>query len=46
MENEQDVTRREFLRTAAGVAAASTLPSLGAPALLAGPARLTPCVTA
>jgi predicted dehydrogenase len=35
MENEQDITRREFLKTAAAVAAASALP--GAPAILANP---------
>jgi predicted dehydrogenase len=38
MENEQDVTRRDFLKTAAAVAAASALPCLGAPAILAAPA--------
>jgi predicted dehydrogenase len=35
MENDRDVTRRDFLKTAAAVAAASTLPSVGAPAILA-----------
>ena len=34
MEKEQDVTRREFLKTAASVAAASSLTGLGAPAIL------------
>jgi len=34
MEKEQDVTRREFLKTAAAVAAASTLPIVGSPAIL------------
>ena len=34
MEKEQDVTRREFLKTAATVAAASSLTGLGAPAIL------------
>ncbi len=37
MEKEQDVSRRDFLKTAAAVAAASTLPALGAPAILANP---------
>jgi predicted dehydrogenase len=37
MENERDVTRRDFLKTAAAVAAASALPSVGAPAILANP---------
>jgi predicted dehydrogenase len=37
MEKEQDVTRRDFLKTAAAVAAASALPSVGAPAILANP---------
>jgi predicted dehydrogenase len=37
MVNEQDVTRREFLKTAAAVAAASALPAVGAPAILATP---------
>jgi predicted dehydrogenase len=37
MEKEHEVTRRDFLKTAAGVAAASTLPGLGAPAILANP---------
>jgi predicted dehydrogenase len=32
--SEQDVTRRDFLKTAAAVAAASALPTLGAPAVL------------
>jgi predicted dehydrogenase len=35
MEKENDLTRRDFLKTAATVAAASTLPVAGAPALLA-----------
>ncbi len=35
MEKEQDFTRRDFLKTAAAVAAASALP--GAPAILATP---------
>ncbi len=34
MEKEQDVTRREFLKTAATVAAASSLAGFGAPAIL------------
>jgi predicted dehydrogenase len=34
MEKEEDVTRREFLKTAAALAAATTLPSAGAPAIL------------
>jgi predicted dehydrogenase len=34
MENEQDVTRREFLKTAATAAAASSLAGLGAPTIL------------
>ena len=37
MEKEHDVTRRDFLKTAAGVAAASAMPVLGAPAILAAP---------
>jgi predicted dehydrogenase len=37
MENAPDVTRREFLKTATAVAAASALPGVGAPALLATP---------
>jgi len=37
MENEHDVTRREFLKAAAVVAAASALPNVGAPAILADP---------
>ncbi len=37
MENEHDVTRRDFLKTAAVVAAASALPTVGAPAILAKP---------
>jgi predicted dehydrogenase len=37
MENERDVTRRDFLKTTAAVAAAAALPAAGAPALLAGP---------
>ena len=34
MEKEQDVSRREFLKTAASVAAASSLTGLGAPGML------------
>ena len=34
MEKEQDVTRRQFLKTAATVAAASSLTGLGAPAII------------
>ena len=34
MEKEQDVTRRDFLKTAATVAAASSLTGLGAPGIL------------
>jgi predicted dehydrogenase len=34
MEKEQDVTRREFLKTAATVAAASSLTGIGAPAII------------
>jgi len=37
MENEQDVTRRDFLKTAAVAAAVSALPGVGAPAILANP---------
>jgi predicted dehydrogenase len=37
MESEHDVTRRDFLKTAAAVAAVSALPSVGAPAILADP---------
>jgi predicted dehydrogenase len=37
MEKERDVTRRNFLKTAAAVAAASTLPAVEAPAILANP---------
>jgi predicted dehydrogenase len=37
MEQERDVTRRDFLKTAAAVAAASALPSVGAPAILSTP---------
>lgn len=37
MEKEKDVTRRDFLKTAAVVAAASSLPAVGAPAILAAP---------
>ncbi len=37
MENEHDITRRDFLKTAATVAAASALPNVGAPAILADP---------
>jgi predicted dehydrogenase len=35
MEKEQDVSRRDFLKTAAVVTAISALPSLGSPAILA-----------
>ncbi|HLY63163.1 MAG TPA: Gfo/Idh/MocA family oxidoreductase [Terriglobia bacterium] len=35
MEMEQDVTRRDFLKAAAVVTAASTLPAVGAPAIMA-----------
>jgi predicted dehydrogenase len=34
MQKEEDVTRREFLKSAAALAAASTLPGAGAPAVL------------
>lgn len=34
MEKEPEVTRRDFLKTAAAVAAASAVPALGAPAIL------------
>src|SRR5574337_1098283 len=37
MEKQQDLTRRDFLKTAAVVAAVSTLPTIGAPAILATP---------
>lgn len=37
MENAHDVSRREFLKTAAAVAAVSTLPGVSAPAILANP---------
>jgi predicted dehydrogenase len=37
MEKDQDVTRREFLKTAATAAAVSALPAVGAPAIIAGP---------
>ena len=37
MQKEGDVTRREFLKTAAVVTAVSALPSVGAPAILANP---------
>src|SRR5208337_4393285 len=37
MEKEQDVSRRDFLKKAAAVAAASALPGGGAPAILANP---------
>ena len=37
MEKDQDVSRRDFLKTAAAVAAASALPGGGAPAILANP---------
>ena len=37
MEREQEVTRRDFLKSAAGVAAASAMPALGPPAILATP---------
>jgi len=42
MEKEQDVTRRDFLKTAAVAAAATTLPGMGAPALLAAPVVSNP----
>jgi predicted dehydrogenase len=38
MEKEQDFTRRDFLKTAAAVAAVSALPSAAAPTILSGPA--------
>ncbi len=38
MKKEGDVTRREFLKTAAVVTAATALPSAGAPAIMAHPA--------
>jgi len=37
MEKDQDVTRREFLKTAATAAAVSALPAVGAPAIIASP---------
>ena len=37
MESEHDVTRRDFLKTAAAVAAVSALPGVSAPAILANP---------
>ncbi len=37
MEKEQEVSRRDFLKTAAAVAAATALPAGGAPAILANP---------
>ena len=37
MDTEQDVTRRDFLKTAAAVAAASAIPTVGVPAILASP---------
>jgi len=42
MQKEQDVTRREFLKTAAAVAAATTLPSAGAPAILSAQSLSNP----
>jgi len=42
MENESDVTRRDFLKTAAAAAAVSALPVAGAPAILAAPAVSNP----
>jgi predicted dehydrogenase len=37
VEDEQDVTRRDFLKTAGGVAIVSALPGLGSPAILTSP---------
>lgn len=37
MEKKQDVARRDFLKTAAGVAIVSALPGLGSPAILTSP---------
>ncbi len=42
MENESDVTRRDFLKTAAAAAAVSALPVAGAPAILAAPVVSNP----
>jgi len=42
MEKEQDVTRRDFLKTAAAAAAVSALPRVGAPAILAAPVVTNP----
>jgi predicted dehydrogenase len=42
MGNEPDLTRREFLKTAGGVAAASSFAGLGAPALLTAQSVATP----
>jgi predicted dehydrogenase len=42
MEKEQDVTRRDFLKTAAAVAATSALPLGGAPAMIADPGPSDP----
>jgi predicted dehydrogenase len=42
MENEHDVTRRDFLKTAAVAAAATALPTAGAPAILAAPVVTNP----
>jgi predicted dehydrogenase len=39
MDNEQDVTRRDFLKTAAVAAAVTAMPAIGAPAILASPGR-------
>ncbi len=39
MDTEQDVTRRDFLKTAAVAAAVSALPTIGAPTILASPGR-------
>lgn len=39
VDTEQDVTRRDFLKTAAVAAAVSALPAIGAPAILASPGR-------
>jgi predicted dehydrogenase len=42
MEKEQDVTRREFLKTAASAAAATSLSGMGAPAILSAQALRDP----
>jgi len=42
MENDSDVTRRDFLKTAAAAAAVSALPVAGAPAILAAPVVSNP----